>query len=162
MLLRVTAHRHERAILAHLERLPGLADMVLDGATDRFRERFDVECRFICEQLIPHVQAVETALYPELQRILGRVHSLAPMRLEHRELSRLAVALSRYRAATARGRLGVAQQTGLRRTLYRLYAILKVHLAEEDLFIGVLESGLPRAKRDSLARALRHATAEPL
>jgi hypothetical protein len=157
-----TAHRHEKAILAHLERLPGLADMVVDGPTEAFRERFDEECRFITGQLVPHVQAVEAALYPELERLMANVHSLVPMRHEHQELSRLMGSLCRYRADMEEGRLGLAEQTGLRRALYRLYSILKVHLAEEELFIGVLDHSLPEERKDALAHAMSHATSEPL
>jgi hypothetical protein len=50
----------------------------------------------------------------------------------------------------------------LRRALYRLHAILKVHLAEEELYLGVLERNLTDADKDVLARSLDHAGHEPL
>ncbi|MGO9179673.1 MAG: hemerythrin domain-containing protein [Candidatus Limnocylindrales bacterium] len=157
-----TAHKHEEAILAHLERLPALADMVVDGPTEAFLTLFEEECLFITGQLVPHVQAVEAALYPELERVMKDLHSLVPMRHEHEELTRLMGSLCRYRADLEEGRMGVAEQTGLRRALYRLYAILKVHLAEEELFVGVLDHTLSDEQKDALAHAMSHATAEPL
>ncbi len=160
--LPLTAHRHEEAILAHLERLPALADMVMDGPVEAVLERFDAECVFITGQLVPHVQAVEAALYPELERVMGDLRSLVPMRHEHEALTRLMGSLCGYRKDLEDGRLGIAEQMGMRRALYRLYTILKVHLAEEELFIRVLDHALSDEEKDGLAHAMSHAIAEPL
>jgi hypothetical protein len=111
---------------------------------------------------VPHVQAVERALYPELEQLMECCHSMTAMRREHEELSRLIGSLGRYRNDLREGRLGPAEQTGLRRALYRLHAILKVHLAEEELYVGVLDHNLSAEEKDVLARALDHAMAEPL
>jgi len=53
-------------------------------------------------------------------------------------------------------------QVGLRRVLYRLYAMLKVHLAEEDLYVGVLDRNLSAEEKDVLAQGIDHARSEPL
>ncbi len=157
-----TAHTHDEAILAHADRLPALADLVVEGPTDAFLARFEEEYTFITGQLVPHVQAVERALYPELERLMECCHSMTAMRREHEELSRLIGSLGRYRADLLAGRLGAAEQTGLRRALYRLHAILKVHLAEEELYVRVLDHNLPSETKDALAQAMTHAMAEPL
>ncbi len=157
-----TAHTHDRAILAHADRLPTLADMVVEGPSEEFRARFEEEYAFITGQLVPHVQAVERALYPELERLMECCHSMTAMRREHEELSRLIGSLGRYRSDLRDGRLGQAEQTGLRRTLYRLHSILKVHLAEEALYVGVLDHNLPPETKDALAQAMSHQMAEPL
>lgn len=157
-----TAHRHDEAIMSHVDRLPALADMVADGATERFRELFDEQYAFITGQLLPHVETVERTLYPELERIMQCCHSMLPMRREHEELARLIGSLGRYRTELHDGRLGTAEQTGLRRALYRMHAILKVHLAEEDLYVGVLDHNLSPEETSALARAMDHALAEPL
>ena len=47
----------------------------------------------------------------------------------------------------------------LRRALYRLHALLKVHLAEEEQYLAVLDRSLTDAEKDVLARHLEHATA---
>jgi hypothetical protein len=47
----------------------------------------------------------------------------------------------------------------LRRALYRLHALLKVHLAEEEQYLAVLDRNLTAAEKDVLARRLEHATA---
>jgi hypothetical protein len=50
----------------------------------------------------------------------------------------------------------------LRRALYRLHSILKVHLAEEELYLGVLDQNLTDEEKDLLARGIDHAMTEPL
>lgn len=160
--LPLTTHRHEEAILAHVDRLPSLADRLADGPADAIRAQLDQECRFITGQLVPHVQAVEQAFYPELEKLMVCCHSMTAMRREHEELTRLVGSIATYQRHLDEGRLGPAEQTGLRRALYRLYAILKVHLAEEALYVGVLDHNLGDEEKDGLARAMDHALAEPL
>jgi hypothetical protein len=50
----------------------------------------------------------------------------------------------------------------LRRALYRLHALLKIHLAEEELYLGVLDRNLTPEEKDRLARGIDHAMAAPL
>jgi hypothetical protein len=47
----------------------------------------------------------------------------------------------------------------VRRALYRLHALLKVHLAEEEQYLAVLDRNLSAGEKDVLARHLEHATA---
>ena len=44
--------------------------------------------------------------------------------------------------------------------LYRLYAMLKVHLAEEELYLGVLDRNLSAEEKDALAQGIEHAADE--
>lgn len=156
------AHEHHEVITLHVDRLPELAAMI--GRVDRaeFAASFERECRFVTDQLVPHMEAIEVALYDELERVMAGRHSMAPMRAEHDLLRRLIGSLCAYRAQSLAGGLGDADEIGLRRVLYRLYAILKVHLAEEEQYLGVLDHALSDAEKDVLARGLEHAVAEPL
>ena len=70
--------------------------------------------------------------------------------------------LCEYRRAAAGGTLGQADEMGLRRVLYRIYAILKVHLAEEELYLRVLDRNLSSEEKDVLAQGIDHAIATPL
>jgi hypothetical protein len=157
-----TTKQHDAALRVHADRLPAVADLIAEGSVDDLRTQLDAEHAFLTGQLIPHIEAVEAALYPELERITACCHSMAGMRREHQEIARLVGSIGRYRADLREGRLGPAEQTGLRRALYRLHAILKVHLAEEALYVGVLQRNLSQEETDVLARAMDHALAEPL
>ncbi len=70
--------------------------------------------------------------------------------------------LGRYRPHVDGCSWSAVEGMALRRALYRLHAILKVHLAEEELYLGVLDRHLTTEEKDQLARGIDHAMAEPL
>jgi len=157
-----TSHEHHDRLVAHVDRLAELAVDLDAGVTPAFLEACEAEHRFIVGQLVPHMEAIETTLYGELERLMEGRHSMAPMRREHAELRRLIDATGQYHDLVTSGRLGPAEAIGLRRALYRLHALLRVHLAEEELYLRVLEGNLGDAEKEELARGIEHAAAEPL
>ena len=157
-----TSHEHHARIQAHVDRLPDLAARLDQAPDEAFAAAFAEEHRFIVGQLTPHMEAIETTLYDRLEALMAGRHSMAPMRAEHEELRRLIASLSEYRARLDEGQLDVAEAMGLRRALYRLYALLKVHLAEEERYLAVLDHHLSESEKDELARGIEHAVHEPL
>jgi iron-sulfur cluster repair protein YtfE (RIC family) len=157
-----TSHEHHDRLIDHVDRLAALAAELDRGVTPAFMDACEAEHRFILEQLVPHMEAIETTLYGELDRLMEGRHSMAPMRREHAELRRLIESTGQYHEAVTSGRLGPAEAMGLRRALYRLHALLRVHLAEEELYLRVLEGNLGDAEKEELARGIQHAAAEPL
>ena len=161
--LSMTSHEHHEKILRHVNRLPALAEMLAHVDVGEFTATFELEYRFITQELVPHIDAVEMALYAQLDRLMEGRHSMAPMREEHLDLRRLIVRLGEYRTRMdAPDCLDQACAVGLRRAIYRLYSLLKVHLAEEELYLHVLDRNLSALELDLLARGIEHATAEPL
>jgi hypothetical protein len=157
-----TAHEHHQTIEPHVERLPELADMIGRVSPEEFAARLTIECGFIAGQLVPHMEAIETTLYGQLEQLMEGRHSMAPMRQEHEELRTLFESLYRYGDLATDGGLRQGDEIGVRRVLYRLYSLLKVHLAEEELYLRVLDHNLSAEEKDALARGIDHATAEPL
>ena len=160
--LAATSHEHHGRIESHVDRLPELAELIGRVSAEEFAARFEVECGFILGQLVPHMAAMESTLYDRLEVLMDRRHSMTPMRREHEQLRGLFASLCAYRKEAAGGTLDQAGEIGLRRVLYRLYAILKVHLAEEELYLGVLDQNLSAEEKDALARGIDHAVAEHL
>ena len=156
------AHEHHDRLIPHVDELARLAGMIDEGITPEFLARCEAEHRFIVGQLVPHMEAIETTLYGALDRLMEGRHSMAPMRREHAELRRLIESTGQYHDAVTSGRLGSAEAIGLRRALYRLHAMLRVHLAEEELYLRVLDRNLTDGEKDELARGIEHAMAEPL
>jgi iron-sulfur cluster repair protein YtfE (RIC family) len=156
-------HQHHARISAALDGLPALADM-LDARPRpaEFEPRYAEFYTFVAETLVPHMEVVETNLYPELDRLMQNRHSMVQMRREHADLHELIARLGAFREAIAEDALGPAGSIGLRRILYRLYAVLKVHLAEEEEYLRVLEHNLSEAEQAELVRGLEHAMAEPI
>lgn len=157
-----TSQAHRATIEAHVDKLPELAELIGRVPPDEYAARFEVECGFLMGQLVPHIEAIEATRYGRLEELMGTRHSMTPMRREHDELRGLFDSLCTYRKAAAGDCLDQAGEIGLRRVLYRLYAVLKVHLAEEDLYLGVLDRNLSDEEKDALARGMDHPVAEPL
>jgi hypothetical protein len=157
-----TSHEHHALIEPHVDRLPELAEMIGKVSPEVFSASFQEECGFIVGRLLPHMEAIETTLYGQLEAVMDQRHSMEPMRLEHERLRGLFGSLCTYSELVADERLTAADQVGLRRVLYRLYAMLKVHLAEEELYLGVLDRNLTTKEKDTLAQGIEHAGAEPL
>ncbi len=157
-----TSHEHSELIEPHVDRLPELAEMLGNVSPEEFSATFQEECSFIIGQLVPHIEAIETNLYARLEQVMDKRHSMAPMRLEHERLRGLFGSLCGYSVLVAEERLTEVDEIGLRRVLYRLYAMLKVHLAEEELYLGVLDRNLSPEEKDTLARGIDHASAEPV
>ena len=56
-----------------------------------------------------------------------------------------------------KGQLSTGEAVALRRVVFRLYALLKVHLAEEQLYVGIIDHGVSAEAADALAAAMEHA-----
>lgn len=157
-----TSHEHHGVINEHVDRLPGIADSIGDVDAATLRDSFLPEHAFIAGRLIRHMTAVESSLYAPLERLMEGRHSMAPMRREHEEVVRLVDSLGDFAAKLQDGTLEKEDGIGLRRALYRLHSIVKVHLAEEELYLGVLDHNLSEAEKDEITRALVHACEQPL
>jgi hypothetical protein len=160
--LRTTSEHHHARLLPHVDRLLVLAEMVGEVDCASLHSLFDEEYAFIIGQLLPHMDAMEQALYDRLEALMDRRHSMVPMREEHAAMRHLAEELGRYRRHEEICDWDSVEGLALRRLLYRLHALLKVHLAEEELYLGVLERHLSADEKDALARGLDHAMTEPL
>jgi hypothetical protein len=152
------AHEQHDVLVPHVNALAAIADDLGTAPPAELAERLEAEHRFITSQLLPHMDRAEETVYPQLERLMQNRHSMTPMRNEHKELRAMIDELARLRSQP----LGFGVQLRLRRVLYRMYAILKTHLAEEDAYIGVLDRNLSADEAEELARAMAHATADPL
>jgi hypothetical protein len=160
--LRTTSEEHHARLVPHVDRLLTLAEMVGHVECSAIHAAFEEEYAFVVSQLVPHMATIEQTLYEPLEQLMGGRHSMAPMRQEHRAVGRLVEELGRYRRHADDCTWGAVEGMALRRALYRLHAILKVHLAEEELYLGVLDRNLTDEEKDLLARSLDHAGSEPL
>jgi len=160
--LRATTEDHHARLVPHVDRLLMLAEMVGTVDCSAIHSLFEEEYAFIVSQLVPHMTAIENTLYERLERLMDGRHSMAPMRQEHEAMGRLIDELGRYRQHVEGCSWSAVEGMALRRALYRLHAILKVHLAEEELYLGVLDRHLTAEEKDVLARGIDHAMTEPL
>jgi heavy metal translocating P-type ATPase len=88
--------------------------------------------QFLLEELLPHEEAEDSELYPVLARVLGGSDPTGTMSRAHAEISHLIHRLSRLLDDIPGEGVDIHDIQELRRTLYGLYAILRLHFAQED------------------------------
>ena len=149
-------HEHHERLMTHVDHIPALGDLLGASATDALRARLDELVPFLTGTLVPHVDAAEQTLYPELERLQQNAHSMTPMRREHARSATSSTTLRALAARSTRGSPGIRDMVALRRSLFGLYALLKVHLAEEELYTHVVEHGVSTDAANALAAAMDH------
>jgi hypothetical protein len=149
------AHAHHERLLEHVNRIPDMADALLtDKPEDALRHIADMRA-FLAGTLLPHMEAAERALYPELERMFQNRHSMAPMRREHDRIRELVAEFGALVDKDA-GHVSLGRTLALRRVLFQLYAVLKVHLGEEEAYLRIVERGVTDDVADAVTAALEH------
>jgi iron-sulfur cluster repair protein YtfE (RIC family) len=148
---------HHERLMRQVDRMPATGNLVGEAPADDLKVKVDELAGFLTGLLLPHMDATEATLYPELERLFQNRHSMAPMRREHGEIRRLVNELTGLRREVDAGRLPVGRMVILRRVIFRLYALLKVHLAEEQMYVGIIERGAGPEAAEALAAAMEHA-----
>jgi hypothetical protein len=152
---RVTHEHHER-LMRHVDHLPETADMLLTAPIEELKPRLDEVDELLNGLLMPHLEASEANLYPELERLMQNRHSMTPMRKEHEAIRRRVAEIGSLSKAIDAHRPTVSQAVALRRVLYRTYALLKIHLVEEEIYIHLIDKGIAPEAAEVLAAAMDH------
>ena len=132
-----------KELLPHIEELRIVADSVGDFSPSLLLRGIDKLYDFLMHQLIPHAQAEEETLYPAVAKILGTPQATATMSRDHAEVSDLTGRLHALRSQIASSGSDPDKAKELRRLLYGLYTLLKIHFAkEEELYLPMLDARL--------------------
>ncbi len=150
-------HEHHERLVKHVDRMPRTGDLIDSGQSGELKIALDETCGFLSDLLVPHMEAAERALYPELERVLQNRHSMTPMRREHDVIRAEVKKLDAMRASVGDQPLPPRDAVKLRRTIFQLYALLKIHLAEELLYADMIEHGASVEREAALAAAMEHA-----
>lgn len=127
--------KEHAALLPLLERLRTAAEGLDDAPPAQAREELAGLIEALKSQLVPHEQADEDSLYPQLSRRLPGEDPLAALSHTHREIFRLVHLLEQMNAAPAGSSLEEIQ-----RLLLRLDTLLSLHFAQEDELYHSLDS----------------------
>jgi iron-sulfur cluster repair protein YtfE (RIC family) len=147
-----------RQLLPEIERLRATADDMATVPSDSTIGQLDALIAFLRNHLIPHARAEERVLYPEIARCLGSARATATMSADHEEVMRLVSELGELRDGVQGGLADRVHAIALRRVLYGLYAILKLHFAkEEDLYLPILDAALSADDAAALFRRMEQA-----
>jgi len=150
------AHEHHERLLQRVDQMPDIGEVILTGDAVAVRRAAQETSEFLIGTLVPHVDAAERSLYPELERMLQNRHSMAPMRREHTDMRRLVGDFARLTQKLDAGAIAIGKRLSLRRVLFQLYALLKIHLAEEEAYLKIVDHGVSADVADLIAAALDH------
>ena len=150
-----------RELVSRIELLRTVADSIGFASTESIREGIGQAYTFLIHQLIPHAQAEEQVLYPTVGKLLRSLEATDTMSRDHLEVIRLTEELEALRLHLFYAPLSEADEQALRRVLYGLYAIIRLHLAkEEEIYLPILEARLPAAEVDHLVEAMERTVTE--
>jgi heavy metal translocating P-type ATPase len=131
---------HQR-LIPQLDRLRNVADALDNQSPDGgLRSLREVE-QFLAEEILPHEANDETEIYPRMTEILPGDDPMATMSRAHREIFHLVEMFQRQVADLPAGGPEAADITDLRRTLYGLHAILRLHFDQEEELYASLDGG---------------------
>jgi iron-sulfur cluster repair protein YtfE (RIC family) len=120
------------AIRADIDRIREVADAL--GTLDQAEaiQRVREVHHMLIEEVQPHEEAEEQVLYPALGRFLGGSDPMGTMSRAHIEIVHQIRRLGQVIDDIGPGGIDDIDLTELRSMLYGLYAILKLHTAQED------------------------------
>jgi heavy metal translocating P-type ATPase len=97
--------------------------------------------RVLVDDLLPHEEAEERDFYPAIARLLGGDDPTGTMERAHVEIAHLTRVLGQLLTDLPAGGPAPDDLTELRRVLYGLYAILRLHFAqEEEAYMSLFEA----------------------
>ena len=88
--------------------------------------------QMLVDEVVPHEEAEDRQLYPALDRAIGGSNPTAPMSREHVEIVRLVRHLGQLVDELGEEGCDEEDTIELRRLLYGLHAVLRLHTAQED------------------------------
>jgi hypothetical protein len=129
-----------RRLLPRIRALRQLADGLDRLPPEQAREELLAAQAFLVDELLPHERHEDAALYPQVARLLGGDDPTAAMSRAHLEIAHLVGSFRRLLADLPHGGPGAEDLPELRRLLYGLYALLQLHVAqEEESYLPLLE-----------------------
>ncbi|HYW23658.1 MAG TPA: heavy metal translocating P-type ATPase [Terriglobales bacterium] len=120
------------ALLPVIDRVRQVADQLDDSPAAEARFELNELRRVLAERLLPHEAADDLDLYPVVAKLIGGADPIGPMSRAHVEIRRLAGMLSRLIEELPEDGPTPADLRDLRRVLYGLHAVLRLHFAQED------------------------------
>lgn len=132
-----------KELYPHVESLRLAGDAVYESLTTSAHDKIEEAYNFLTRQLLPHAQAEDKALYPMVQKAMGAAQATATMSRDHVEIDRLTQELGTLRVHRSQLSITFGQAMALRRVLYGLYTLVKLHFAkEEEIYLPLLDAKL--------------------
>ncbi len=142
---------HQR-LLPGVKRIRQLADQLDSMPPVEARTELLKTCAFLSEHVLPHGRAEDQTVYPIVAQLIGGDDPTAPMSRSHLEITHLTNLLQRTVDDLPPEGPETEDKKDLRRILYSLYAILNLHMAqEEESYLALLDQHYGELDRARLA-----------
>jgi heavy metal translocating P-type ATPase len=130
-----------REFAPELVRVRWVADRLGQHSPDEVRRELEAVRRFVVERLPQHEEEEEAAVYPVVARLMGGEDPMSSMARAHIEISHLARVFRQLLDDLPEEGPTPDDLVDLRRVLYGLHAILRLHFAQEEEAYAWLSSG---------------------
>jgi soluble P-type ATPase len=130
-----------REFAPELMRVRSVADRLGGLTPEELRRELEAVRRFVVERLPQHEEEEEAAVYPVVARMLGGEDPMSSMARAHLEISHLARVFRQLLDDLPEDGPTPDDLVDLRRVLYGLHAILRLHFAQEEEAYAWLSSG---------------------
>jgi heavy metal translocating P-type ATPase len=130
-----------REFAPELLRVRTVADRLGELPPDEVRRELEAVRRFVVERLPQHEEEEEAAVYPVVARLMGGEDPMSSMARAHIEISHLARVFRQLLDDLPPEGPTADDLVDLRRVLYGLHAILRLHFAQEEEAYAWLSSG---------------------
>src|SRR5512143_641061 len=118
-----------KELFPHVDRIRQVAEKIGEAPIAEIRDGVDEVHDFLANHLKPHAEAEDAALYPVVQKVLGNPDATRTMSRDHVEVGRYIEELTSLKGNLSDVELTPEQTRSLRRVLYGVYALVKVHFA---------------------------------
>ena len=154
-----------KELFPHVDQIRQVAERIGEAPIAEIRLGLEEAYDFLAYHLKPHAEAEDAALYPVVQQVLGSPDATQTMSRDHVEVGRYIEDLATLKNSLSDDPLSRQQTTSLRRVLFGVYALVKVHFAkEEEVYLPILDQRLtPEAaqkmfeRMESAAHEAKHA-----
>jgi heavy metal translocating P-type ATPase len=128
-------------LMPELDSLRETADRLDDLSPSAARDELEEIRRLLVDQILPHEAEDERVIYPQVAVLLGGEDPMALMSRTHREIFHLVDVYQRQLSDLPGTGPDPADNRDLRRILYSLHAILRLHFdQEEELYFSLQEA----------------------
>jgi len=124
-----------------LQRIRTVADRLDVYTPAEAREELEQIRWFLLERLVQHEQEEESAVYPVVARMMGGEDPMGTMERAHMEIEHLSRLFAHLLEDLPPDGPGPEDLVDLRRVLYGLHAILRLHFAQEEEAYSWLAAG---------------------
>src|SRR5512143_682034 len=147
-----------KELFPHVDRIRQVAEFIGDAPITEVRRGVEEVYDFLANHLKPHAEAEDAALYPAVQKVLGSPDATRTMSRDHTEIGRYIDELASLKENLSTVALTSELTRSLRRVLYGVYALVKVHFAkEEEVYLPILDQRLTPESAQEMFEAMEDA-----